>query len=193
MQEKPNNCGWLQRLLEGRINQLKGTVTITKCAHRTFAAAQWQELKQQLAACSFSDSRSQPQMLSMIMMKDHTPAHVLGVCGPIPIPPGRLVLSVKPCDKVLRPYPYASSLAFNLMNVSGHSSAQDFKQQLAAWKVSDLHPVVHLHLSPTASVLFLLSFCSFERCAAVKMRFHASKIATQRLAWFAILVCDHPA
>jgi len=40
----------MQRLLEGRINQLKQTVTITKCAHRTFAAAQWQELKQQLAA-----------------------------------------------------------------------------------------------------------------------------------------------
>ncbi|DBB15616.1 TPA: hypothetical protein ACH3X3_003828 [Trebouxia sp. C0006] len=39
-----------KRLLEGRINQLKQTVTITKCAHRTFAAAQWQELKQQLAA-----------------------------------------------------------------------------------------------------------------------------------------------
>ena len=40
----------LQRLLEGRINQLKGTVTITKCAHRTFAAAQWRELRDQLAA-----------------------------------------------------------------------------------------------------------------------------------------------
>ena len=40
----------LQRLLEGRINQLKGTVTITKCAHRTFAAAQWKELRDQLAA-----------------------------------------------------------------------------------------------------------------------------------------------
>ncbi|KAL0032757.1 hypothetical protein WJX79_008396 [Trebouxia sp. C0005] len=39
-----------KRLLEGRINQLKQTVTITKCAHRIFAAAQWQELKQQLAA-----------------------------------------------------------------------------------------------------------------------------------------------
>jgi len=44
----------LQRLLEGRINQLKQTVTITKCAHRTFAAAQWQELKQQLAAWKVS-------------------------------------------------------------------------------------------------------------------------------------------
>ena len=42
--------GVLQRLLEGRINQLKGTVTITKCAHRTFAAAQWKELRDQLAA-----------------------------------------------------------------------------------------------------------------------------------------------
>ena len=50
----PINIGWLQRLLEGRINQLKGTVTITKCAHRTFAAAQWQELKQQLAAWKVS-------------------------------------------------------------------------------------------------------------------------------------------
>ena len=40
----------LQRLLEGRINQLKGTVIITKCANRTFAAAQWRELRDQLAA-----------------------------------------------------------------------------------------------------------------------------------------------
>lgn len=39
-----------KRLLEGRIDQLKGTVTITKCAHRTFAAAQWRELRDQLAA-----------------------------------------------------------------------------------------------------------------------------------------------
>jgi len=46
----------LQRLLEGRINQLKQTVTITKCAHRTFAAAQWQELKQQLAAWKVSQN-----------------------------------------------------------------------------------------------------------------------------------------
>ncbi|KAL3136201.1 hypothetical protein ABBQ32_007215 [Trebouxia sp. C0010 RCD-2024] len=57
-----------KRLLEGRINQLKGTVTITKCAHRTFAAAQWKELRDQLAA--WKDNVQQVSQLINQQMQD---------------------------------------------------------------------------------------------------------------------------
>ena len=39
-----------KRLMEARINQLEEVVTVTKCAPRTFGAAQWVELQGQLKA-----------------------------------------------------------------------------------------------------------------------------------------------
>jgi len=39
-----------KRLMEAKIDQLAGVVTVTKCAPRTFGAAQWQELLGQLAS-----------------------------------------------------------------------------------------------------------------------------------------------
>ncbi|KAK9828739.1 hypothetical protein WJX72_001837 [[Myrmecia] bisecta] len=39
-----------KKLVEGRIDQLRGVVTITKCTPRSFGRDQWQELREQLAA-----------------------------------------------------------------------------------------------------------------------------------------------
>lgn len=39
-----------KRLMEARIDQLRGVVAIAKCAPRTFGAAQWEELREQLAS-----------------------------------------------------------------------------------------------------------------------------------------------
>lgn len=38
-----------RRVMEARIDQLRGVVTVAKCVPRTFGAAQWRELQQQLA------------------------------------------------------------------------------------------------------------------------------------------------
>lgn len=46
---------WIMRaigskLIEGKIDQVAGTVTITRCHHRTFTSSEWQGLGQQLTA-----------------------------------------------------------------------------------------------------------------------------------------------
>ena len=42
------------KLLEARIDQLSRVVTVTKIARQTFTAAQWQELRAQLASWKVS-------------------------------------------------------------------------------------------------------------------------------------------
>ena len=44
----------LQKLIEGRINQVEGTFAVTKCAQRTFGKGQWTELREQLGAWKVS-------------------------------------------------------------------------------------------------------------------------------------------
>ena len=38
-----------KRIVEARIDQLRGTVSVAKCVPRTFGAGQWRELQGQLA------------------------------------------------------------------------------------------------------------------------------------------------
>lgn len=54
------------KLLEARIDQLRQVVTITKIARQTFTAAQWQELRAQLASWKVSTMLcpQQPQLIS---------------------------------------------------------------------------------------------------------------------------------
>lgn len=39
-----------KRLVEGRIDQLRGSFSVSKCSHRTFTTASWQQLREQLGA-----------------------------------------------------------------------------------------------------------------------------------------------
>lgn len=48
-----------RRILEARIDQLRGVVSVAKCVPRTFGSAQWKELQQQLAAWQESVARVQ--------------------------------------------------------------------------------------------------------------------------------------
>ena len=47
---RTSHCMHLQRLVEGRIDQLRGSFSVSKCSHRTFTTASWQQLREQLGA-----------------------------------------------------------------------------------------------------------------------------------------------
>ncbi len=52
------------KLIEGRIDQVAGTVTITRCTQRSFSAADWEGLSSRLAAISDALTSANAMLLS---------------------------------------------------------------------------------------------------------------------------------